>query len=96
MSLIHEKLTLSPDERQALIHRYIAPDPHHLGIAHYVLREYGISVWALVAYVETVGHDLDRVAGDYDIPVEQVRAALAFYAEHADAIDTYLASRRTV
>ncbi len=92
MFLIHETQTLSSAERQALINHYIAPDPQHPGIAHYVLREYGISVWALVAYYATVGHDLDRVASDYDIPAEQVRAALAFYAEHTNAIDAYLSA----
>src|SRR5262245_32125831 len=95
MSLIHETESFTASERQALIDQYIVPDPHHPGIAHYVLGKYGISVWALVAYYETVGHDLNRVASDYDIPADQVRAALAFYAEHADAIDAYLASRRT-
>jgi uncharacterized protein (DUF433 family) len=95
MSLIHETDVLSADERRALIRQYIVPDPHHPGIARYVLGEYGVSVWALVAYYEAVGHDLHRVASDYDVPDEQVRAALAFYTEHADAIDAYLASRRT-
>lgn len=96
MSLIHEAESVIASERRDLIARYIVPDPHHPGIAQYQLRESAISVWALVAYYETVGHDLNLVAGDYDVPVEQVRAALAFYTEHADAIDTYLSSRRIV
>ncbi len=95
MSLIHEAGSVTASERRALIARNIAPDPHHPGIAHYQLRESAISVWALVAYYETVGHDLNRVADDYDVPIEQVRAALAFYTEHADVIDAYLSARRT-
>lgn len=93
MSLIHETESITATERQNLIAHYIAPDRHHPGIAHYQPREFGISVWAIAAYYETVGRDLDRVASDYDIPVEQARAALAYYAEHANEIDTYLASR---
>ncbi len=93
MSLIHETESVSTAERDRLIARYIAPDRPHRGLAHYQLREFGVAVWALVAYYATVGHDLERVADDYDLPVEQVRAALAFYTEHADAIDAYLSSR---
>ena len=94
MSLIHEAESVTASERRDLIARYIVPDPHHPGIAQYQLRESAISVWALVAYYETIGHDLNRVADDYDLPIEQVRAALAFYTEHTDAIDAYLSSRR--
>jgi uncharacterized protein (DUF433 family) len=94
MSLIHEAESLTVAERRDLIARFIVPDPHHPGIAHYQLRDSAISIWALVAYYDAVRHDLDQVAYDYNIPVEQVRAALAFYAEHADAIDTYLRSRQ--
>ncbi len=96
MSLIHEAESVTASERRDLIARYIVSDPYHPGIAHYQLRESAISVWALVAYYETVEHDLNQVAGDYNVPVAQVRAALAFYIEHADAIDMYLSSRRTV
>ncbi len=96
MSLIHEVESVAATERRDLIARYIAPDPHHPGIARYQLRESAISVWALVAYYETVEHDLQRVADDYDLPLEQVRAALAFYTEHAESIDAYLSSRRIV
>ena len=95
MSLIHEAESIAVEERQELIACFIVPDPHHPGIAHYQLRDSAISVWALVAYYDAVGHDLDRVAYDYDIPAEQVRAALAFYTEHVDAIDAYLRSRQT-
>jgi len=95
MSLIHETKSIAAAERQELIARYVVPDPHHPGIAHYQLCDSAISVWALVAYYDAVGHDLDRVAYDYDIPAEQVRAALAFYTEHAEAVDAYLRSRQT-
>ncbi len=94
MSLIHEP-EIAIAERKELIARYIVPDPHHDGIARYRLRESAISVWVLVAYYEAVAHDPGRVAADYDIPAEHVRAALAFYREHTDAIDAYLSARRS-
>ncbi|MGI8689655.1 MAG: DUF433 domain-containing protein [Thermomicrobiales bacterium] len=93
MSLINAIEQISAIERQELIAKYVVPDPHHPGIAQCCLRESSISVWALVAYYEAVGHDMNRVANDYDVPAEQIRAALAFYAEHTDAIDAYLSSR---
>lgn len=94
MSLIHEDELIAAAERQDLIARYVVSDPHHPGIARYRLRDSAISVWTLVAYYDAVSHDLNQVAYDYDLPIEQVRAALAFYVEHADAIDAYLRSRQ--
>ncbi|HEY7909034.1 MAG TPA: DUF433 domain-containing protein, partial [Thermomicrobiales bacterium] len=87
MPLIHAIERIPAIERQELIAEYVVPDPHHPGVAHFHLRESAISVWALVAYYEAVGQDLGRVARDYDVPDEHIRAALAFYAEQADAID---------
>ena len=94
MSLIHDTESVTLAERRDLIARFIAPDPHHPGVAHHQVRDVAVSVWALVAYYDAVGHDLNQVAYDYDITVEQVRAALAFYAEHVDTIDAYLRSRQ--
>lgn len=96
MSLIHELEPTTERERATLIARHIMPDPTHPGLAHYRLRAFGIAVWALVAYYEAVGHDLARVAEDYDLPIDHVRAALAFYAEYSAAIDAYLSARRAV
>ncbi len=36
--------------------------------------------------------DVRRVADDYDIPVEAVEAALAYYREHRAVIDDRLAA----
>ncbi len=93
MSLIHASEQISAVERQGLIAKYIVPDPHHPGTTHYRLRESAVSVWVLVAYYETVGHDLRRVVSDYDLPEKHVQAALAFYVEYADAVDAYLSAR---
>jgi uncharacterized protein (DUF433 family) len=78
-------------EEQALIERHIAVDPAGRGPADAYLREYGTSVWALVAYLQgDAAGDLERVAADYEVPLEAARAALAYYARHKALIDARL------
>lgn len=79
------------DER-ALIERHIAPgwDRYPGGRADARLRGYGVSVWAVVAYLQMVGGDLDRVAEDYGLPHDAVQAALAYYRQHQELIDARL------
>jgi uncharacterized protein (DUF433 family) len=77
---------------QELIERYIetpAAPPATNGAA---LRDYGVSVWALVAYYQAAGGDLKRVAADYHLPPEAVEAALAFYRQHRASIDARIAA----
>jgi uncharacterized protein (DUF433 family) len=78
-------------EEQALIERHIAPDPAGRGAAYARLRDYGTPVWALVGYLggDAAG-GVERVAADYAVPVEAVRAALAYYARHKALIDAKL------
>ncbi|MBI3976737.1 MAG: hypothetical protein HY331_01000 [Chloroflexi bacterium] len=56
------------------------------------LTEYGVPIWALVRYWRNVDGDVPRVAYAYDLPVEVVEAALAYYREHQAAIDARLAA----
>jgi uncharacterized protein (DUF433 family) len=78
-------------EEQALIDRHIAVDPTGRGPADAYLKDYGTSVWALVAYLQGgATGDAGRVAADYEVPLEAVRAALAYYARHKAHIDARL------
>jgi uncharacterized protein (DUF433 family) len=78
-------------EEQALIERHIAPDPAGRGPADAYLREYGTSVWALIGYLDRdAAGGVERVAADYEVPVEAVRAALAYFARHKAYIDARL------
>ncbi len=72
----------------------IALDPNRPGLQRARLVEYGIPVWALIGYMADVDDEaaVERTAHDYRIPVEAVRAAVAFYREHTCAIDTLLAT----
>lgn len=76
---------------QELIAKYIEPDPLRPGTMHARLGDYGVSVWALVAYYQAAQGDIDLVAADYDLPREAVEAALAFYRQHKASIDARIA-----
>jgi uncharacterized protein (DUF433 family) len=75
----------------ALIARYVEPNPHKPGEAEARLRDYGVSVWALVEYWYGVDFDKATVAQDYDLPPEAVDAALAYYKAHKALVDARIA-----
>jgi uncharacterized protein (DUF433 family) len=52
------------------------------------LAETGVGVWIIVEYLrDVVDGDIRQAAADYDLPVDSVRAALAFYRLHPAPID---------
>lgn len=55
-----------------------------------------MAVWALVGYLRGAQGDILRVADDYDIPVEAVEAAIAYYHEHQILIDARRAANRVI
>lgn len=74
-----------------LIQHYIQLDPY-LGPAEARLRYSGQHVWAIIGdYLFDAGQDPNVVARDYDIPVDAVRAALAYYRRNQAAIDFRMA-----
>lgn len=73
--------------QDSLIEKYIELNPHKGGLADARLIKYGTAVWALVGHYRVVDHDITRVATDYEVPVEAVEAALAFYRKHREIID---------
>jgi uncharacterized protein (DUF433 family) len=77
---------------QELIQKYIEPNPYRPGPADARIVDYGVSVWALVGYWRVVGEDVARVAEDYELPREAVAAAIAYYRENSEAIESRLAA----
>jgi uncharacterized protein (DUF433 family) len=71
---------------------YLEPNPNRPGPADVWLKDYGVSVWALVGYWQAAEHDVERVAADYEIPREAVEAALAYYERNREIIDARLAA----
>lgn len=76
----------------ALIAQYIEENPYRSGPANARLVHYAVPVWALVGYLDDVHRDVNRVAADYDLPVDAVLAALAYYEKHRAAIDARIAA----
>ena len=70
-----------------LIEKYIEPAASP---ADAWLRDYGVSVWAIVGYWRVVEGDIDQVAKDYALPREAVEGALAYYERHKDFIEARL------
>jgi len=75
------------------IARWIALDPLRPWPAEARIRDFGVPVWALIGhYRYATGHDVERVATDYELPLEAVEAALAYYGRHQAEIDARLAA----
>ena len=70
-----------------LIARYIEPNPYHPNLDAARVRQYGVSVWSIIAHLHVVGDDVTQVTADYDLPREAVEAAIAYYRRHKDLID---------
>ena len=75
-----------------LITQYIEPNPHYPGIAEARLKRYGVAVWALIGQLPARANDLAQVARDYDVPLEAVEAAYAYYQRHRAVIDARIAA----
>jgi uncharacterized protein (DUF433 family) len=84
---------LTDDE---LIARYIELNPRRPGRDRAQVKDAGVEVWALVAYYQGgAAGDVSEVARAYEIPVEAVRASLAYYTREQDLIDARLKRLRT-
>lgn len=51
------------------------------------LRDSGVSVWAIVESLRLMEGARERVVADFDISLEALDAALAYYERHKDVID---------
>lgn len=71
---------------------YIELNPHRPGPDEALLKAYGVPVWALIGYLPAVGGSVSHVAADYDVPLEAVEAAIAYYHQHRSIIDARIAA----
>ena len=79
------------DREQQLIERWIELNPARPGPHEARLKEHGVPVWVLVGYWQGSAHDADTVARAYEVPVEAIAAALAYYQQHQALIDARIA-----
>jgi len=83
------------DEAQAgLLGVYIEQDPAGLGVGGARTKAEGVSVWALIGYLEALDGDLDRVARDYELPPDAVRAALLYFHRNPTVIAARIEENR--
>ena len=76
---------------EALIVRYIEPNPNRPHLAEAWLKESAVPVWAIIGALPAANGDLAAVAAAYDVPLAAVEAAMAFYRRHQCLIDARLA-----
>jgi uncharacterized protein (DUF433 family) len=76
-------------EDDELIERYIDPVSVGWGRSRARLRDSGVPVWALIGQLR-VEKDEQKVAEGYDIPLEAMQAALAYYRRNRKYIDAFL------
>ena len=79
-----------------LIKRFIEPNPHNPGADEARIARYGVPVWAVIGYLQAVGGDEECVARDYELPIEAVGAAIAYYRHHQKIIDARIDSNLPV
>ena len=80
-----------PLEDDKLIEKWIEPDQWKAGAEDARIKTYGMNVWAIMGYLKMRDGDPVNVAEGYEIPVEAVKAAIAYYRRHKHEIDCRLA-----
>ncbi len=79
-------------DTDALIARYIEENPHKPGPADARLKDAGTAIWALISYLDrAVDGDMAQAALDYQVPLEAIQAARAYYKQHRKLIDARIA-----
>lgn len=73
---------------------YIEQHPRKRDPAEARLVRTGTPVWSLIGYLIGVNWDREKTARDYDIPLEALDAAIAYY--HAHEADLQPRIRRTL
>jgi uncharacterized protein (DUF433 family) len=77
-----------------LIEKWIELNLHKQQKEEAVIRDTLVPVWSLVGYSEAYHGDLARVADGFEIPLEAVEAAMAYYAAHKCIIDNRIPADR--
>jgi uncharacterized protein (DUF433 family) len=71
-----------------LIAENVEENPRFPGAADAWLRESGVPIWAIVGYFRGAAQgNIQQTAEDYEIPVDAVHAALAYYHKYPRPID---------
>jgi uncharacterized protein (DUF433 family) len=74
--------------------RYVEPDPLKRGAERARIADHGVSIWALISYLEGVDGDLGQVARDYELSRDALIAALWYYSQHKAVVDAQVLLNR--
>jgi len=83
---------LTDDE---LIEKYLEPDPNTGDPAEWRLKERGVPVWVLIAYLLPDASNAGQVMSDYQISRASMAAAQAYYRRNKWIIDAWNLSNST-
>lgn len=72
---------------QELITKYIELDPDRPWRDRARIIGYGVEVWSLIGYLKGMDGNRAEVAAGFDLPVEAIEAAEAYYRRHKEIID---------
>jgi hypothetical protein len=84
-----------PLEGGEILGVHIGVDPHRTGLGRVRLIDFGVPLWALVAHLQSVEGNIEQTAIEYNVPVEAVRAAKAYYDAHPEYIDAFILLNRS-
>ena len=82
----------TPEEQ--LVARWIEPNPQRAGVAEAWVLPGCVSAWVIIGQLKLEYWKAEVVAGEYELPLEAINAAIAYYHRHQDAIDTRIAESR--
>lgn len=85
---------ISPEAAASIVARLIDPRPYGYGPDRAVLRERGVSVWAVIADLDATEGDRRQIAEDYELRDEDVTAALLYYQKVPDVIEARITLNR--
>lgn len=83
--------TVAEDE---LIACWIVPNPEHPGPADARVLPGYVSAWVVIGQLQLDYWKPEAIAEGYDLPEEAVRATVAYYRRHQEAIDARIAEHR--
>jgi uncharacterized protein (DUF433 family) len=94
VAAVLDKEAMNAATEQQLILRWITPNPHKPGPADAWVLPGHVSVWAVIRQLELEGGDPASVTEVYELPVEAIEAARAYYLQHKRAVDARIQQNR--
>jgi uncharacterized protein (DUF433 family) len=81
---------------EALIERHVDQASVSEGPIDALLRNSGVAIQTIVAYLGVYQNDTDKVAQHFDLPTEEIEAAAAYYRMHKAEFDAQMSRGETL